>query len=130
MAFQGEKLFLGLSALNLIPTKKQLDDEFNFNHPVNLSLMGSYDFIFSERFKLVPHIHILTDFIMILPLINLRAEHEKLWYQIGYKSNVIAAGVGYRFLGKINVGYMSSYFYKTTAFNWTHEAFISYELNH
>jgi len=60
-----------------------------------------------------------------------RVEHQKLWYQVGYHNRQnYNASIGYRFLDRINVGYMIGFWPNAPIYPnaWSHEAFIAYEL--
>lgn len=129
-AFQTEKLFIGVAAMNLIPTRQQLNDVFNYNHGLHISVMSSYAIKLTDNMNLIPNLHIQSDLIFLSTFLSARVEHQKLWYQLGYHNRTVNAAAGYRFMDRINVGYMIEYSTNATIFphNWSHEIFLAYEL--
>lgn len=130
-AFQTEKLFIGVSAMNLIPTRQQLSDVFNYNHALHFSVMASYNVQLTENMKLIPNVHVQSDMVRLNVFLGARVEHQKLWYQVGYHNRQnYNASIGYRFLDRINVGYMIGFWPNAPIYPnaWSHEAFIAYEL--
>jgi len=61
---------------------------------------------------------------------NARVEHEKLWWQLGYHNRTYHGAIGYRFLDRINAGYMIEYSTLAPLFPnvWSHEVFLACEL--
>ncbi len=129
-AFRSKKLFVAIAVMNLIPTEQQLS-ELNFGHHINFSVMASYDLQLTKSMKLIPNFHIQSDLVRMNFYVNARIEHEKLWYQIGYRNHqVLNASIGYCFMDRVNVGYMFHYSANAPIFPhlWSHEAFVAYEL--
>ncbi len=129
-AFRTNKLFVAIAAMNLIPTEQQMS-ELNFGHSINFSVMASYDLQLTKNMKLIPNAHIQSDLVSMNFYVNARIEHEKLWYQVGYRNfQVLNASMGYCFMNRVNVGYMLHYSANALIFPylWSHEAFIAYEL--
>lgn len=133
MTFQTEKLTIGLSAMNLIPTRQQLSEELHFNHTLHLSIMASYAIQLAENMKLIPNFHFQSDMNVLNSYVAVRVEHQKLWYQFGVHNRLtLNASLGYRFLDRINIGYMIEYTSLAPIFPyvWSHEAFIAFELDY
>lgn len=129
-AFQTEKLFVGLSAQNLIPAQDNYGGNLDYMDELNLSVMTSYDIRLTDKMILIPNIHVLSDLKLVTVFVNAKVEHEKLWWQLGYHNRSYHAAIGYRFLDRINVGYMLEFSSEAPIYPhvWSHEAFIAYEL--
>ncbi|GEM_PF-5772691 len=126
--FKGQKLLLGASVMNILPAKAAF--KIPIIYAPHTSVMASYDIRLTEQTTLVPAVHLLTDFNVMSVYLNARVQHQKLWWQLGYHNRTIIAAAGYRFLERINVGYMIEYDVEAPIFPhiWSHEVFLAYEL--
>lgn len=126
--FKGEKLMIGVSAMNILPTTAELNHPFKY--ALHSSVMASYDIQLNNQTIVAPAVHVLTDFKLMSVYLNARVQHEKLWWQLGYHIGTFNAAAGYRFIDRINLGYMIEYGVNAPVAPhlWSHEVFLAYEL--
>lgn len=130
----GDKYRIGLSAVNLLETKKDLS-AISVDNTLDrvIYLDGSVDIDLSSKFKLIPSV--FTRYMIQAPIVfegNLRVMYDDLiWVGAGYRSQdalVFEAGVEYK---RFVFGYAYDHTLSdiSTISSGTHEILVGYQIN-
>lgn len=131
ISFQWKGLYVGVSAMNA--TKPDFD-RLNFSTRIHYNGHAKYDFEISEKFRISPQAHIITDLIFDSNTLNVRFEHyNKFWYLAGVQNlKSIMLGAGIQFWDRLYIGYLYQHFKHqghSDHIHPGHEAFMTFKIN-